>query len=294
MAVQISGIDLHYLCREFQVLVSAKVEKIYQLKRKDFIFNFHVANRGRLSLRIMLPELVYLTQKRYTAPEKPFSYTMFLRKRLRNARVREISQTGLERVMRIVFETKEAKFTLFLELFSRGNMILCDEEHKIIQPLERQSWRDREIRAHQDYVFPKGKTDLFDIDEDGLKELMKRTNKDRLVTFLAIDLGLGGKYSEFICRDFGKDISPKDFSEYSKLVDSIKGLLDRKPEPVVENKDVYPFRVDSGVSVGSLSEAFDDFFEPEVKETGKTRLEKLKDIIKNQEEHISKLEADIS
>jgi predicted ribosome quality control (RQC) complex YloA/Tae2 family protein len=279
MTYQISGIELYYLINEFQILIDGKVDKIYQISEKEFLFNFHIPKLGKKSLRINIPNYTYFTQKKLKTPENPPGFCMFLRKRLDNARVREITQIGLERIFNIVFETKEKKYILIIELFSKGNIALCDEKLQIIQCLEKQVWKDREIAPKKEYIFPKQKINPLLISIDDFESLLKNTIKDKIVTFIAMDIGLGGKYSEIVCDELkiNKEISPKEIKDITELFNGIKKIFEKK----IEN---YSNELDNQINDGEI--AVDS-----PKENKK--LEKLKEIIRNQENHIISLNKEI-
>ena len=151
MIEQVSALELRYLIREIQSIISAKVDKIYMPDKREIDIRLHVPGTGKRILRIVLPGLVYLSEQRQDYPTDPHGFAMFLRKRLGGARVREISQHGSERIMKILFETKEEKYLMIIELFSKGNVILCDEELNILNPLERQIWKDRAVKSKEKY-----------------------------------------------------------------------------------------------------------------------------------------------
>jgi len=275
MEYQLSGVDLYFLTQEFQELVSGKIDKIYQIDKKELLFNFHVPGIGKKSLRIKVPDFIYLTLKRPKTPETPPGFCMFLRKRLGNSRLREVSQIGLERILKLVFETKDSKYILFIELFSKGNMVLCDMDMNIIQPLEWQKWKDRMIKTKGVYKLPEARINPLDVDPELLKKLLENTKKDKLVTFLAIEFGLGGKYAEVICDGFDKNQKPAK-ADASKLDKAIKKFFKQSKEGI--NKEI-----DDMIDV---EEAVDT-----PKENKK--VDKQLIIIQNQEEHIKKLELDI-
>ena len=56
---------------------------------------------------------------------------MYLRKKIGTARLRKISQIGFERILNLEFESKETKYNLIAEIFSKGNIILL-KENKIL------------------------------------------------------------------------------------------------------------------------------------------------------------------
>ncbi len=272
---QISGIDLYYLTQEFQGLISGKVDKVYQIDKKDLLINIHVPKVGKKSLRVMVPSPIYITEKRPKTPENPPGFCMFLRKRLGNARIRNIEQVGLERILKIVFETKETKYNMYIELFSKGNVILTDENNKIIQPLERQIWKDRKVQTKEDYILPASKMNPIEITEKELTDMLAKSRKDKLVTFLAVDLSFGGKYSEELCKDLEKDVKPKEFKQIKELHKRIKSIFSAKKSSLSKEIDI----------ALEVEEQAKQDVEPK-------KITKQKEVIKNQEEHIKKLEKD--
>lgn len=231
MENSITALDLHYLVSEFQVLIGSKVDKIYQPKKKEFLFQFYISNEGKKILRILIPDFIYLTDFK-EVQETPMEYCKFLRKYLNNSKLKKITQKGFERILELRFETKEETLILLIELFSRGNLILCREDYTIMSPLERQSWAAREVKARIKYKFPEQKKNLFELKEKDFIDLLKNAKKDKLVAFLAIDLSLGGKYAEKIISDlkFDKNENPKNLNEKEtkKIFDEIGNLINKK------------------------------------------------------------------
>jgi len=225
---QLTSLEIHYLVKEFQLLINGKIDKIYQPDKKTFLLNFHVPNKGKKMLKIILPSLIFLTEYKQTI-EASGQYSMFLRKYLNNARLKSIKQLESERIIELTFE-KQSKFYLIIELFSKGNIILCDKDYKIINPLEIQKWKDRTIKKGEKYIYPKRSYNFFKITQPQLKEFLEKTNKDKLVTALATDLGLGGLYAEEICSiaNIDKNTDPKKANS-KKIINALKKLLDKKP-----------------------------------------------------------------
>ena len=56
----------------------------------------------------------------------PSSGTMKMRKHLRNKRLVDIKQLGLDRVVEFTLENQNERLYLILELFVRGSLVLCD------------------------------------------------------------------------------------------------------------------------------------------------------------------------
>jgi len=256
MKSDISSLELNYVLRELQHLVGAKLEQVYQLGKEEIVMQFHVPNTGKQILRIVLGKLMYLASIKGSMPEKPPGFCLHLRKRLKSARLREISQLGFERIVAFFFETKDAKFRLIVELFSKGNIVLCNEDGKIISVLERQEWKDRSVKPGQVYDYPKKEFNFLTITEQEMSSFLNKSDKESLVKSLALDLGLGGVYAEEMCiqAKVDKNLKPNQLSDKEKasLLESAGVLINKCIESVVvykdkskkDVKDIVPFRLE--------------------------------------------------
>lgn len=256
MKQELASIELQYLVQEFQILLGGKIDKIYQPEKDEFLFQFYLQGQGKRVLRMLSGKFIYLTKHKSESPQKPFGYCVYLRKYLNGARLLDISQVGFERIVKLVFETtregKSKKYHLYVELFGKGNIILCDEHDVILSPLETQTWKDRVIRAKEMYTFPKRGANPRTINETGFTSLLRSSDKDSLVKALALDLGLGGVYAEEACLLAGVSKGEKPASVASKdkqckqLFAAIIGLCNHQPAPCIvqqngEVVDIVPF-----------------------------------------------------
>lgn len=60
---------------------------------------------------------------------------MKLRKHLKNKRLESLRQLGTDRIIDFQFGVGDATYHLILELYDRGNLILCDHEMTILNVL---------------------------------------------------------------------------------------------------------------------------------------------------------------
>lgn len=286
----LSALDIHYLVKDMQELVGARLDKIYQRGKNVFFFVFYVSGKGKRILKLDLPKFIYFVNKKDNVPQVPKGFCAFLRKYLDNVRVRGVSQKGFDRILEFSFEKKE-KYILIIELFSKGNLILCKDDYNILSPLNGIDWANRRIRKGLKYEFPPLRENVFDIKISRFKELIKGSDKENIVKTLAIDLGLGGVYAEEVCYGI-LDKTKKEVSdgEIKKLFKVFKGILVKKSSPVVYGgKKAAPFELKSFEDEGKK---FDDFsvalnsilfyFKVPFKN-------KVEDIIEKQEENVEKL-----
>ena len=204
MPKQLSSLDIHFLLKELDILIGAKVSKVYNPSKKHVVVELFVSGKGKHYLKIYAPEYICMSDSRDASGEHS-AFCTLLRKYLNNSILKEISQLGSERIIEFLFEAKESKFILIAEFFSKGNIIFCKDNKTIIHVVESHKWKDRTLRGGIKYELPPQKENIL-----GLKKpdfISKTESQDReLVKLLATDLGFGGKYAEEFCAiaDIGK------------------------------------------------------------------------------------------
>jgi len=310
MQYTITALDLHFLSKELQELLNAKVVKVYQPEKTDLIFVMHLPGKGKKILRIILPGSIFLTDFKGEVPQEPLHFCMALRKYLNNSRLRQINQLGFERILQFVFSTKDAIFHLYIELFGAGNVIFCTEDDTIKFALITKKWKDRVIRGNMGYEYPKKQYNFLTITKQELSEIIKTSNKDSIVKTIAMDLGLGGVYAEELCYMSGIDKNKKKLtaSDTEKLFASIKKLRNAKLNPHELKKDdkvtkVYPIKLhmDNLEKVDSFCLALGNLLtekviksQEEKKHLVKTKeLRRVEKVIAKQEEKIKELQETI-
>jgi len=192
-----SNVDINAICFELNnLLEGARVDKSFQPTNDTVIMRFHVKGTGRVDLIFQAGVRIHTTQYPLDNPKLSPSFPMVLRKHLKGANVISIKQHYFDRVVEIKMK-KEKTFTLIIELFSMGNIILLDDEDNIIMPLKRKQWSDRDISSKRDYKFPpKRGINPLKLEKSELKSLFENSDTD-LIRTLARS-GLGGTYSEEI------------------------------------------------------------------------------------------------
>lgn len=215
-------------------MLDGRVDKIYQPQKKEFLFTFHVPSKGKHMFKINLPNVMYITEFKEEMPTHPPQFCLFLRKHLSGAFLRDIRQCGFERVVEFIFENKFGKKHLIIEFFSRGNMILTEEDYTIRSLLEIQAWKDRKLRGNVKYEFPKRKYNPLEMSFEEFSEMLEESDKEAVVKSLALDLGLGGRYAEEICfrADVDKNKYYVEDEDKKKLFSALENFRD---EPLYAN-----------------------------------------------------------
>lgn len=193
-----TNVDIYTICQELNdLLVGARVDKSFQPTKDTVVMRFHKAGTGRLDLVIQAGKRIHLSQYPLTNPQNPPSFPMLLRKIVKGANVVSVEQHNFDRVVEIKMK-KEETYTLIVELFSQGNIILLNESNEIILPLKRKHWSDRDISSKKEYVFPiENGINPTTLTIDEFKEIVSGGEDEEIVRVLATN-GLGSLYAEEI------------------------------------------------------------------------------------------------
>lgn len=129
-------------------LIGLKVEKINQPQRGAFVFT--LKNKHLLISVEPSASYVALTDSKMANPAEPPMFCMLLRKYLSGAVLTDIRQNGCDRTIYFVFSAfnssyEKVKRTLVAEIMGRhANLLLLDEEEKIIDCIKRASLDSRQ------------------------------------------------------------------------------------------------------------------------------------------------------
>ncbi len=271
MKLSMSSLDIMVCARELKNAIGFQVDNIYELDG-TFLIRLRSPKEGRRDLILEPGRRINFTDRAYKAPKQPRSFAMLLRKHLRRAQLSTVEQPDFERILELKFSAAEDRL-LILELFGRGNLVLCDHQRNVIQPYIVERWRHRTLKAGVKYAYPpRGVSGLEARDVPTLRRALSGARD--LVHGLALNLNFGGSLAEEICARISlqKNRKPEELSEEDTraILNSIGDLLAQEPAPniVYDGKkpvDVLPFdfKTHLGKRVKrfkSFSDALDEYF----------------------------------
>ncbi len=263
---EMSSLDLRFLVKELRTtLQGGIIRKIYQYGRagsRQFLFEIWVPQQGSHWLYVDSNKM-FITKHKKATPQEPPTFCMFLRKHLMGKKLKGIRQYEFDRIVEFVFDES----IMVVEMFSTGNVILCDSLYNIIMPLEFQKWKGREVKPKVPYKYPPKLTNPFRTDFDNIRAGLARTDK-KLAGYLATMMSLGPEYAREVCSRAG--IPPEKPARDLKLAESsmihkvLLSLDNEKLSPSVYSGFVSPFPMkifnEKPRALPSLSDAFDEFF----------------------------------
>ena len=203
---QISSLDLFFLNKEFkEILENSRIETFYQ-EEDNLYIKVYVKGKGHFFLTYGVGKYIYISDKKEDDSTIPKSFIQYLRKYLKNGFIQKIEQIENERILKIEISKKNIQtnefeiFYLIIELFANGNVIICDKKLTIINSLQKKKFKDRTVMVRDKYELPPQKEiSIYSLTENKNKfeDELKKTDLS-IVKFLAIKLGIGGKFAEEI------------------------------------------------------------------------------------------------
>lgn len=142
----LDGAFLRHLKKEItDRALGARVDKIYQPNKEELVFLLRTRQEAfklLLSARANSPR-IHFTQYAPENPKVPPMLCMLLRKRLSGAKLVEVRQPGLERLLYLDFDAAnelgdKVRLSLVIEIMGKySNIILVDGQGKIVDALKK-------------------------------------------------------------------------------------------------------------------------------------------------------------
>ena len=314
---QLTSFDIYVIVSELQELLGSNIDKIYQITQNELLVRLkNINTKQKENIFIRNGELITITNKDFKIPLKPSVFAMTLRKYLQNGRIIEITQHEFDRIIKFKISRKEGDYSLYIELFSTGNIILVNPDGKIILPFIKQTWEHRSIKGRKLYIPPPSQINPFNLTKEKFKELLKESETD-IVRTLAVTVNLSGLIAEEICAraNIDKNIKIKDLNDeiITKLFDSLTEFLkyfkEKKFEPIIVKKDtelidIIPIKFISYKDmdfeyIDSLIRGLENFieikkFEKKIDNETEKLVGKLNRQLLQQEEAVKKLKLEIN
>ena len=255
MKTAMTNFDIAAILPELrQHTIEGRIHNVYQITEHAFLFRIHPSN---LNLIIEPAKRIHLTKFDIKTPAKPSQLCMAFRKHVRSARIIGIEQPNFERLVFIEIERQEKRSKIVAELLPRGNIILIDDQGKVVVSSHYLRMKDRNILRGQPLKLPpqRGKN-LLEATVNEIRDLRSLGDVDAVKAFAQI-FGVGGVYAEEILEraQVTKATSAKALAgdQIQRISDAVSELRDallagsRAPSIVFDGTcmiDVTPFELE--------------------------------------------------
>lgn len=153
MRQQLYYSDLVALVSEFQSLVGARLQKVYNVGQTHlYLLKLQVGTEkifmglqgGKFVLTLKNPP-----QQR---PKLPSSFCQKLRRHLSNCRLTKVSTLNKDRIIDLTFGSEGYAHHLIIELYGDGNVVLTDFSYKVLSFIYPQRYQGRRIKVQTNYL----------------------------------------------------------------------------------------------------------------------------------------------
>ena len=204
--MELSGIELHYLVNKISSKITSSyyVSNISSITKNSILLKLHHPTESDINL-IVSTKGIWITSKKYKQMEDN-QLLSILGREIERAKINSVSQPGSERIFFLHFINKDNKERkLVVEIFGKGNIILCDESMKILWILNPVEVRHRILKTGLEYVLPPNRgEDVFQITLEGMKKSRQTQPENTdLVRWLSKCTSLPRKYVEEILLHSG-------------------------------------------------------------------------------------------
>ncbi|HUT80458.1 MAG TPA: ribosome rescue protein RqcH [Candidatus Bathyarchaeia archaeon] len=319
MKSSMTNFDINAIISELtQRLSKSELKNIFELNDM-FFFRFRTRTEGTQHLVIELGKRLHITKYKREFPPSPTGLCKVFRIHIKGKFLQSIEQYDFDRILVMKFEAYEKVYTLIIELFSKGNIILLSPENKILVAKHYKKMRDRDIHPGLEFHFPPttGKN-FMEAEIDWVKdELNKQTEKD-IVTQISKILNINKIYAQEVCLLGGIEPTLKSDELNEEIVNAIitgvkklrklagdttlepVGYFDKETDELIDQVP-FPLKVYSQykmVKYSSFSEAMDEHFSTTQsdKESNvelnaeQRRINQIIEVRRKQEEHLAEMD----
>ncbi|MEM4254046.1 MAG: NFACT family protein [Candidatus Woesearchaeota archaeon] len=294
---EITAFDLHFLTQELQPLIGERLDKIYVIKEREILITF--GNKKMIQFK---PGKIWTPMQKPATPEQIHPFAAQLRKIIGNSKVERLEQVCSERILALTLSRSGKKFALYIEIFGRGNIVLCDESNIVISALA----LNERVQRKQTYQLPKS-TDTFHLEEKQFAEKMLQS-KENISKTLAVQFGLGKTIAEELCVRCGIPSAEQVKEEHAhEIYHELHKMLEQKTSAqlIFDNNipiDATPIQFQIYASkkrenIDRFGDALDRLFAlpAEAIKEQKTaplqeKLKKIETMIKMQEQNLARLQ----
>lgn len=279
----LAGIELRYLVNQIsEATQDYYVSNIYGVTKDSILFKLHHTEKSDLFMMLSTSG-VWLTSVKIDQIE-PNRLLKRLRSDLLRLKIKKIEQIASERIAYFTFAGFDKEYVIIAEFFGEGNILLCNNEMKILALQHSIDVRHRKLGVGLVYTPPPlNGLDVIKVTESNFEEL-KITDLSA-AKWLGRTLGLPKKYVEGIfeisnidSKCIGADLTSEQIKKlYHTTKNIVTNVVMGTHTPVIirgEKTEIIPVRLgnldENCTVVNSFIEGLDTVFTENIVDIGKS------------------------
>lgn len=249
--MELSGLELRYLVNKINSIATMGfyVSNISSITKNSILLKLHHPIHPDIMLMVSTKG-IWITNKKYKQVEDT-QFANVISREIVRAKINSVSQPGSERILFLHFVGRDDKVRiLVVEIFGKGNFILCDETMKIIWILNSVEVRHRTLKIGWQYTLPPSRgEDVLQISLESMtKNLSQVIENTEVLKWLGQSTSLPRKYVEEIISESGintklvDQLSNEDieiiYQKTKELTDKVLDEKNHKPSVIVDDSGV--------------------------------------------------------
>jgi predicted ribosome quality control (RQC) complex YloA/Tae2 family protein len=228
----ISEIELRYIVNNIKEVIDSVyyVSNISLITKNALIIKFHHSQKNDVSL-LVSSFGICITKYKYSILEDNESLKK-IKSDLERSKLIDVSVVSGERIVEFVFQSIQGmKYYLIVELFGHGNIIICNESHKILNILNPINVRHRVLKPGLKYFPPPSRgADPLSLDYDAFLSLIKNSDQGNIdiKKWLGRTLSISKKFIELAVQNSkisNKKVKDLTSVELKNLFDELTSLI---------------------------------------------------------------------
>ncbi|KAJ0173458.1 hypothetical protein K1T71_010607 [Dendrolimus kikuchii] len=217
MKTRFNTYDIMCMVTELQSLIGMRVNQVYDIDNKTYVIRLQRSEEKSILL-LESGNRFHTTHFEWPKNVAPSGFTMKLRKHLKNKRLEQLTQLGIDRIVDLQFGSGEAAYHVILELYDRGNIVLTDFEWTILNVLRPHVEGDKiRFAVKEKYPLDRAKTNYNAPTSDALLEILSKSKPgDNLKKILNPNLEYGSAIIDHVLLENGLSGTMKIAKEAGK------------------------------------------------------------------------------
>jgi predicted ribosome quality control (RQC) complex YloA/Tae2 family protein len=242
--MELSGIELRYLVNEIRSRVTSGyyASGVNAITKSSLLLKLHHPTHEDIML-VLSSRGVWITRLKFK-PVEENSLESVAQKELERAKLDSIEQAGSERIVSIKFRHPDGKIRIVVcEFFGDGNLVICDEDLKIIAILNPIHVRHRTLNIGLRYAYPPARgVDVFEVTLDQMLSLRNGAKILDVLRWIGRGISMPKKFVEEVAKQAGieadKPAARLSDEEVEKIYSTVKNLANdvstgRNHQPVI-------------------------------------------------------------
>ncbi|GMT04012.1 hypothetical protein PENTCL1PPCAC_26186, partial [Pristionchus entomophagus] len=138
-------LDVVAAVHDLKQYIGMRVNNVYDVNSKTYLIKLQKPDKKAV---IMFESGLHIlsTGHAWEKSQFPSSFSMKLRKHIKNRRLECVDQVGVDRVVDLAFACDEARVHVIVELYDRGNILLTDHDYTILNILRPRTDKDTDVK----------------------------------------------------------------------------------------------------------------------------------------------------